>query len=108
MLEGITDFNEYRQNDERFSAVVAGMNMNNNMNMKIACLQLTNAIISTPDDLDFRIHLRNEFWRAGLVDLVEVQYTNSREVCSLSHMFDCVLQLRPFSHNIVRAVLHHS
>ena len=72
MLAGITDFNELRQSDERFAAIVKGMNSEYNINMRVACLQLTNAIISTPDDLDFRIHLRNEFWRAGLIDLVEV------------------------------------
>lgn len=72
MLEGITDFNELRQHDERFAAIVKGLNINNNINMRVACLQLTNAIISTPDDLDFRIHLRNEFWRAGIVDIIEV------------------------------------
>lgn len=71
VLEGITDLNELRQNDERFAAIVKGMT-HNNINMRVACLQLTNAIISTPDDLDFRIHLRNEFWRAGIIDIVEV------------------------------------
>ncbi|XP_067949319.1 protein diaphanous homolog 2-like isoform X2 [Watersipora subatra] len=70
VLEGITDLNELRQNDERFAAIVKGMT-HNNINMRVACLQLTNAIISTPDDLDFRIHLRNEFWRAGIIDIVE-------------------------------------
>lgn len=73
VLDGITDFNELRQVDERFSSIVKGMVSKSNTNMRIACLQLTNAIISTPDDLDFRIHLRNEFWRAGLVDHVEVR-----------------------------------
>ena len=80
VLEGITDFNELRQYDERFAAIVKGMNIDNNNNMRIACLQLTNAIISTPDDLDFRIHLRNEFWRAGLVDLVEVSIATAHVV----------------------------
>lgn len=72
VLDGITDFNEFRQGDERFSSIVKGMGHSSNINLRIACLQLTNAIISTPDDLDFRVHLRNEFWRAGLIDIVEV------------------------------------
>lgn len=58
--------------DERFGSIVKGMQEAYHKNMRVACLQLTNAIISTPDDLDFRIHLRNEFWRAGLVDIIEV------------------------------------
>lgn len=41
----------------------------------MACVQLVNALVSTPDDLDFRLHLRNEFVREGLNDplLVRVQ-----------------------------------
>ncbi|KAF6017621.1 DIAPH1 [Bugula neritina] len=79
VLEGITDFNELRQHDERFAAIVKGLNINNNINMRVACLQLTNAIISTPDDLDFRIHLRNEFWRAGIVDIIELLEKDDNE-----------------------------
>jgi len=41
--------------------------------MQTACLQLINAIVSTPDDLDFRLHLRNEFLRTGLADALMVK-----------------------------------
>ena len=37
----------------------------------MACLTLINALISSPDDLDFRVHLRNEFMRDGLIDVLE-------------------------------------
>ncbi len=37
-------------------------------------MQLINAIVSTPDDLDFRLHLRNEFMRTGLIDALEVKF----------------------------------
>ena len=37
----------------------------------MACLTLINALISSPDDLDFRIHLRNEFMCDGLIDVLE-------------------------------------
>ncbi|KAG7247372.1 hypothetical protein CRUP_021452, partial [Coryphaenoides rupestris] len=30
----------------------------------VACMQLINALVTSPDDLDFRIHLRNEFLRS--------------------------------------------
>ena len=40
--------------------------------MQTACLQLINAIVSTPDELDFRLHLRNEFLRFGLADALQV------------------------------------
>ena len=36
-------------------------------------MQLINAIVSQPDDLDFRLHLRNEFMRTGMIDGLEVK-----------------------------------
>ena len=35
-------------------------------------MTLINALVSTPEDLDFRLHLRNEFMRIGLGDVLEV------------------------------------
>lgn len=35
-------------------------------------MQLINALTTQPDDVDFRIHLRNEFMRTGLIDIIEV------------------------------------
>ena len=37
---------------------------------------MTNALISTPEDLDFRMQLRNEFMRVGLLDVLEVEFVN--------------------------------
>ena len=48
----------------------------NNEQLRTNCLTLINAIITSPDDLDFRMHLRNEFMRVGLVDVL---YTLDRE-----------------------------
>ena len=36
-------------------------------------MTLINAIISSPEDLDFRLHLRNEFMRIGLLEVLEVR-----------------------------------
>ena len=48
----------------------------------MACVQLINALVSTPDDLDFRLHLRNEFVREGLNDPLQVQtYTINVYLC---------------------------
>ena len=44
----------------------------NNDGLRVACLQLINALMTSPDDLDFRIHLRNEFMRVGLIDVLDV------------------------------------
>ena len=49
----------------------------NNEQLRTNCLSLINAIITTPDDLDFRMHLRNEFMRVGLVDVL---YTLDRQM----------------------------
>ncbi|CAH1777867.1 unnamed protein product, partial [Owenia fusiformis] len=71
VLEGITICGEIRSQD-RLTPIIMGLAMEDNSSMRVACIQLINAIISTPDDLDFRMHLRNEFMRTGLVDLLEV------------------------------------
>ncbi|XP_060063333.1 protein diaphanous homolog 2-like [Ylistrum balloti] len=68
-LEGITVCGEIRARD-RFIPIIMGLGMRDNQPMQVACIQLVNAIISTPDDLDFRIHLRNEIMRTGLIDLI--------------------------------------
>lgn len=39
---------------------------------QVACMQLINALVTSPDDLDFRIHLRNEFLRCGLKKILPV------------------------------------
>ena len=42
-------------------------------------MQFINAVVSTPaDDIDFKIHLRNEFMRCGLEQVLPVKC-----VCSL-------------------------
>ncbi|GFN88167.1 diaphanous-related formin [Plakobranchus ocellatus] len=68
-LEGITVCGEIRS-QERFLPIISGLGMRDNPAMQVACIQLVNAIVSAPDDLDFRMHLRNEFMRTGLIDLL--------------------------------------
>ncbi|XP_052277098.1 protein diaphanous homolog 2-like isoform X5 [Dreissena polymorpha] len=68
-LEGITTCGEIR-GQERFVPIIMGLGMRDNEPMQVACIQLVNALVSTPDDLDFRCHLRNEFMRTGLIDLL--------------------------------------
>ena len=70
-LEGITVCGEIRSQD-RFVPIIMGLGMRDNPQMQVACIQLVNALVSSPDDLDFRIHLRNEFMRTGLIDLIDV------------------------------------
>lgn len=42
-----------------------------------ACVQFINALVSTPDELDFRLHLRNEFLRGGLTDVLKVKHSGN-------------------------------
>jgi len=35
-------------------------------------MQLINALVTSPDDLDFRLHIRNEFMRSGLKEILPV------------------------------------
>lgn len=37
-------------------------------------MQLINALVTSPEDLDFRIHLRNEFLRCGLRKILPVSH----------------------------------
>ena len=52
--------------------MVKRLSVEDNYKLKTSCLTLTNAIISSPRSLDFRMHLRNEFIRQGLGLAVEV------------------------------------
>ncbi|XP_077284054.1 protein diaphanous-like isoform X2 [Arctopsyche grandis] len=56
---------------KRFYPVIQGLRNNVSESLKVACMQLLNAIINTPDDLDFRLHLRNEIMRIGFFDLID-------------------------------------
>lgn len=47
-------------------------------------MTLINAIISSPEDLDFRLHLRNEFMRIGLLEVLEVRDRIGRPRAGLS------------------------
>jgi hypothetical protein len=39
---------------DRFQPIVQGLLIRNNEPLRVACLTLINALISAPDDLDFR------------------------------------------------------
>lgn len=70
VLEAIT-VNGELEGKERFAPIIQGLKAKDNDGLRVACIQLINALLSSPDDLDFRLHLRNEFMRSGLVDVLE-------------------------------------
>lgn len=77
-IEAITMSGELKGR-ERFTPVVQGLMINGNEPLRVACLQLINAIVSTPDDMDFRLHLRNEIMRCGLMDILETLEKDASE-----------------------------
>ncbi|XP_044014805.1 protein diaphanous isoform X3 [Aphidius gifuensis] len=70
VLDAITMNGEFNGRD-RFLPIVHGLMNKKNENLRVVCLQLINSIISSAEDLDFRLHLRNEIMRVGLADILD-------------------------------------
>ncbi|XP_049792914.1 protein diaphanous isoform X1 [Schistocerca nitens] len=70
VIEAITMRGELEGNG-RFQPIIQSMAAPNNEQLKVACLQLINAILSQAEDLEFRLHLRNEIMRSGFLDILE-------------------------------------
>jgi hypothetical protein len=75
VLEAVT-VNGEMCNINRFEPVLMALKKTNNPMLQLACLQFINAIVNTPEDIDFKIHLRNEFIRGGLDEML----MNLREI----------------------------
>ncbi|GAA6095302.1 protein diaphanous homolog 2 isoform X1 [Tachysurus ichikawai] len=70
-----------RNNRERFASIVEGLENHEAQQLQTACMQLINALVTSPDDLDFRIHLRNEFLRCGLKKILpELKETEELDI----------------------------
>ncbi|XP_053555370.1 LOW QUALITY PROTEIN: protein diaphanous homolog 2 [Bombina bombina] len=69
LLEAITTAAEMI-NKERFSFIVEGLENHEALHLQVACMQFINALVTSPEDVDFRIHLRNEFLRGGLKQIL--------------------------------------
>ena len=66
--------------------IIHNQNFSFENTIKVACVQLINTIVLTPDDLDFRLHLRNEFMRVGLADLIDVRKTLKRQTTHIGNL----------------------
>uniref|UniRef100_A0A8C6Y7M0 GBD/FH3 domain-containing protein n=1 Tax=Naja naja TaxID=35670 RepID=A0A8C6Y7M0_NAJNA len=64
ILKALTTEAEERGID-RFGSILKGLE-ENSVHLQVTCMQFINALVTTPDDLDFRLHIRNEFMRCGL------------------------------------------
>ena len=82
MLEAVT-VNGELCGINRFDPVLTALKKTNNPMLQLACLQFINAIVNTPEDIDFKIHLRNEFMRGGLGDMLVV----SECVCGVGERY---------------------
>ncbi|XP_067423047.1 protein diaphanous homolog 1 isoform X2 [Emydura macquarii macquarii] len=51
---------------ERFGPLLDGLKGGTSVALKVACMQLINALIIPADELDFRVHIRSELMRSGL------------------------------------------
>ncbi|XP_062856609.1 protein diaphanous homolog 2 isoform X2 [Trichomycterus rosablanca] len=70
-----------RNNKMRFAPIVEGLENHEAQQLQTACMQLINALVTSPDDLDFRIHLRNEFLRCGLKKILpELKETEELDI----------------------------
>lgn len=70
VLRAITIHGE-SEDQERFAPIVAGLGCKDMDSLRVACIQLINALVTNAEDFDFRVHLRNEFMRAGMLDIYE-------------------------------------
>ncbi|XP_045538399.1 protein diaphanous isoform X4 [Papilio machaon] len=70
VLEAITMAGESSRRP-RLLPIVECLDSKSPESLKNGCMQLMNAIITEPEELEFRMHLRSEFMRTGLYDLID-------------------------------------
>ncbi|KAJ3031043.1 Diaphanous [Rhizophlyctis rosea] len=77
ILESLQDWRDKRGEKRRFDVLVRGLRLEDipedggaYLEYQIACLTFINAIVNSPEDLDFRVMLRNEFIELGIIDLL--------------------------------------
>nr|XP_014424086.1 protein diaphanous homolog 1 [Pelodiscus sinensis] len=66
---------------ERFGPLLDGLKGRTSVALKVACMQLINALIIPADELDFRVHIRSELMRSGLLHvLTELRKLENEEL----------------------------
>ncbi|XP_041460766.1 protein diaphanous homolog 2-like isoform X3 [Lytechinus variegatus] len=88
VLSALTEVGETKSSP-RFSSIVDALHLEDNPQLMCVCMQLVNALISNPEDLDFRLHLRNEFLRTGMINILpELRDNPSEELGVQMRVFD--------------------
>ncbi|KRZ51113.1 Protein diaphanous -like protein 3 [Trichinella nativa] len=90
VLNALSSYAEHSE-IRRFVPIVQGLGVAANPALQNAFMQLVNAIITIADDLDYRMHLRNEFMRTGMTDVLEIMECSENE--------DLKLQVKIFTEN---------
>ncbi|KAJ7338058.1 hypothetical protein JRQ81_010585 [Phrynocephalus forsythii] len=68
---------------ERFKPILDGLRSGTSVALKVACLQLINALIIPADELDFRVHIRSELMRSGLQQILKELRAQDNEELSV-------------------------
>lgn len=84
------------EDQERFMPIVAGLACRDNDSLRVACIQLINALVSGTEDFDFRLHLRNEFMRTGMMDIYENLLNESIESPELALQLNIFKETKDF------------
>uniref|UniRef100_A0A8D0HFY2 Diaphanous related formin 1 n=1 Tax=Sphenodon punctatus TaxID=8508 RepID=A0A8D0HFY2_SPHPU len=80
VLEALTERAEVDE-VERFRPLLDGLKSGTSVALKVACMQLINALIIPADELDFRVHIRSELMRSGLQHILnELQTLENEEL----------------------------
>ena len=58
----------------RFYSIVKGLSIEEDNEVKISVMLLINALICNAENVDFKIHLRSDFSRCGLITAIEVNF----------------------------------
>eukprot|EP00041_Stephanoeca_diplocostata_P008398 m.124876 g.124876 ORF g.124876 m.124876 type:complete len:345 (+) comp17302_c0_seq4:325-1359(+) len=73
----------------RFRRLVQILQSANSMQLRVGVLQLINALVTSPEELDLRVHLRNELNACGFQALIpELQQDESSEMTTQLEVFD--------------------
>jgi len=56
----------------RFYSIVKGLSIEDDNEVKISAMLLINALICHAENVDFKIHLRSDFARCGLIPAIDV------------------------------------
>ncbi|XP_053672897.1 protein diaphanous isoform X2 [Anopheles nili] len=88
VLRAITNVTSMmRPGTERFRPIVDGLFAEKDRNLELTCgtLIFINCVINTPQELNFRLHLRSEMMRAGLYDKLD-QLSEMSEKSGYEHL----------------------